>query len=226
MAPRDERLELNDRFARAMGYAHAVHADHWRKRTTIPYVAHLLAVASLVLEGGGDEDQAIAALLHDSAEDRPLPPRDGLTGGEVRVEDIRERFGDRVAGMVRDLSDTLDKHGERRSWAARKQDYLDEVRSASAEAPHLLVSVADKLHNCRAVVRDLRDAEDPATVWGRFSGKRTGTCWYYDTLRRTYREVGVDSVLLDQLDREVDALLAIAGLTGQVPTACPSPPEL
>lgn len=217
---------MSTRFADALAYAVTAHETQRRKGTTVPYLAHLLAVSSLVLEGGGTEDQAIAALLHDTAEDQPLPPRDGLTGGEARVEEIRERFGDAVADMVAALSDTLDKAHERRSWCARKRDYLEHL-GGSGGSPHVLVSVADKLHNCRSVVRDLRAAsDDTVTVWGRFQGRRTGTCWYYESLRRTYREVGVESVLLDQLELEVDALLQIAGLSrSDVPLECPGSPQ-
>ncbi|HEX9890060.1 MAG TPA: HD domain-containing protein, partial [Nitriliruptorales bacterium] len=169
---------LTDRFAEAVAYAHEAHAGHTRKGTGVPYIAHLLAVCSLVLEGGGDEDQAIAALLHDTAEDHPLPASAGSTGGQARVEDVRERFGDRVAGMVEALSDTLDKHNERRTWCRRKHDYLDHLSAGGAGEPHVLISVADKLHNSRSIVRDLRAADDPADVWRRFTGRRTGTCWY------------------------------------------------
>jgi (p)ppGpp synthase/HD superfamily hydrolase len=159
-------VALSDRFDRALVYATEVHAGQLRKGTQIPYIAHLLAVAGLVLEHGGDEDQAIAALLHDAAEDH---------GGEVRLADIRGRFGDRVEAIVRECSDALPVGAEpKKPWKERKEAYLSHLEHADEGV--LLVSAADKLHNARAVLLDYRDVGE--AVWTRFKGGREGTLCY------------------------------------------------
>ena len=160
-------VALSDRFDRALIYATQVHAGQLRKGTEIPYVAHLLAVAALVLEHGGDEDQAIAALLHDAAEDH---------GGEVRLADIRGRFGGRVEAIVRDCSDALPVVGEpKKPWKERKDDYLRHLEQVDESV--LLVSAADKLHNARAVLLDYQEVGE--AVFERFKGGRDGTLCYY-----------------------------------------------
>jgi (p)ppGpp synthase/HD superfamily hydrolase len=141
-----------------------------RKGTQIPYVAHLLAVAALVLEHGGDEDQAIAALLHDAAEDH---------GGEVRLADIHGRFGDRVEAIVRGCSDALPVLGQPKgAWPERKEAYHGHLEHVDESV--LLVSAADKLHNARAVLLDYREVGE--AVWKRFKGGREGTLWNYRAL--------------------------------------------
>ena len=140
---------LTDRFDRALLYATHVHGGQLRKGTTIPYVAHLLAVAATVLEYGGDEDLAIAALLHDSVEDQ---------GGKARLNDVRNRFGKRVARIVEGCSDSLADTGKRRAQGrskTRRQAYLAHLRKADED--NLRVSLADKVHNARAILRDLRN---------------------------------------------------------------------
>ncbi len=160
-------IALSDRFDRALVYATQVHAGQLRKGTPIPYIAHLLAVAALVLEHGGDEDQAIAALLHDAAEDH---------GGEVRLADIRGRFGGTVEAIVRECSDALPVGGEpKKPWKERKEAYLARLEHADEGA--LLVSAADKLHNTRAVLLDYRKVGE--AVFERFTGGREGTLCYY-----------------------------------------------
>src|SRR5438270_1390084 len=134
---------LTDRFDRALLYATHVHGGQVRKGTTTPYVAHLLAVSATVLEYGGDEDLAIAALLHDSVEDQ---------GGKARLEDIRNRFGNRVAHVVAACSDSLadTAKGERKAhWRERKKAYIAHLREADKDI--LRVSLADKVHNARAI---------------------------------------------------------------------------
>jgi GTP pyrophosphokinase len=138
---------LTDRFDRALLYATHVHGGQVRKGTSTPYVAHLLAVAATVLEYGGDEDLAIAALLHDSVEDQ---------GGKARLEDVRNRFGDGVARIVEACSDSIADtgKGERKShWRERKEAYLAHLRTADEDI--LWVSLADKVHNARTILRDL-----------------------------------------------------------------------
>src|SRR6266478_1685727 len=139
---------LTDRFDRALLYASHVHGGQVRKGTSTPYVAHLLAVAATVLEYGGDEDLAIAALLHDSVEDQ---------GGKGRLEDVRNRFGEGVARIVKSCSDSLADtgKGERKAhWRERKDAYLARLRTADEDI--LWVSLADKVHNARTILRDLR----------------------------------------------------------------------
>jgi 5'-deoxynucleotidase YfbR-like HD superfamily hydrolase len=160
-------IVLSDRFDRALVYATHIHAGQRRKGTGIPYVAHLLAVAALVLQNGGDEDQAIAALLHDAAEDH---------GGELRLADIRGRFGERVAAIVRACSDALPAPGEPKAdWRPRKETYLAHLALASPDA--VLVSAADKLDNARALLLDYQELGE--ALWGRFNAPRDGTLWYY-----------------------------------------------
>jgi (p)ppGpp synthase/HD superfamily hydrolase len=138
----------------------------------VPYLSHLMAVASLVLEAGGDEDLAIAALLHDVVED---------CGGMPRLREIRKRFGARVAKIVEGCTDSF---GEPKpEWVERKKDYLREVKHADVETR--LVSASDKLHNVRTILADYR--QDGEAIWARFSGKKEGTLWYYRALSDEYQ---------------------------------------
>jgi ADP-ribosyl-[dinitrogen reductase] hydrolase len=154
---------LGSRFRDALGHAAELHAGQRRKGTPIPYVGHLLAVASTVIEDGGTEDEAIAALLHDAAEDQ---------GGERVLNDLRARYGDAVADIVAECSDTFE--APKPPWRERKEAYLEHLESASDGA--IRVSLADKLHNARAIVRD-----GPA-VWTRFNTGREEQLWYYGAL--------------------------------------------
>jgi (p)ppGpp synthase/HD superfamily hydrolase len=178
------------RFQTALIYALHLHADQKRKGTTIPYISHLLAVAALVLEDGGSEDEAIAALLHDAIEDQ---------GGEPIRQEISRRFGDKVVEIVNGCTDT--DQTPKPPWLERKKRYLEHLRSANPEI--LRVSAADKLHNARSVVSDLRRHGD--TVWARFNGGRDGTLWYYRQLVRVFRERCTSS-LVEELDRVVSEL--------------------
>lgn len=172
---------LTDRFAHAVEYARIAHAGQVRKGTEIPYLTHLLGVATLVIEHGGSEDQAIAGLLHDTIEDC----------GEGHEAIIRAQFGDAVARMVRACTDgTAETKGahttpesKRADWRRRKQAYLAHLADADDEV--LLVSGCDKLHNAMAIVRDLEDPAVGASVFERFTGGRQGTLWYYDALGDT-----------------------------------------
>jgi (p)ppGpp synthase/HD superfamily hydrolase len=170
---------LTDRFDRALLYATHVHGGQVRKGTTTPYVAHLLAVSATVLEYGGDEDLAIAALLHDSAEDQ---------GGKARLEDVRNRFGDRVARTVAACSDSLAdtaKGEPKADWQKRKEAYIAHLDSADDDV--LRVSLADKVHNARAILRDLRKPDVGEAIWSRFSQPREKTLWYYRRLADKFR---------------------------------------
>jgi (p)ppGpp synthase/HD superfamily hydrolase len=155
---------LTERFDRALLYATHVHGGQTRKGTSTPYVAHLLAVAATVLEYGGTEDQAIAALLHDAVEDQ---------GGQARLSDIRNRFGDRVADIVCACSDSVldSAAGERKQdWCTRKTRYIDHLKAMDQDT--LLVSLSDKVHNSRSILRDLRKPEIGPAVFARFSNPR------------------------------------------------------
>ncbi|MGC4002452.1 MAG: HD domain-containing protein [Pirellulales bacterium] len=163
---------LTERFAEALALAARLHAKQVRKGGDIPYVSHLLAVTALVLEYGGDEDQAIAAALHDAVEDQ---------GGPATAAVIGERFGPRVAALVAACSDTDVE--PKPPWRKRKEDHLAEM--AHAPAGTMLILAADKLHNARSVLRDYR--EIGAALWKRFGGGRDGTLWYLRSVRETLR---------------------------------------
>jgi (p)ppGpp synthase/HD superfamily hydrolase len=192
---------LTDRFDRALLYATHVHGGQVRKGTSIPYVAHLLAVAATVLEYGGDEDLAIAALLHDSVEDQ---------GGKARLEDVRNRFGERVAQIVRACSDSLadTAKGERKAhWQKRKKAYLTHLQTATEDV--LRVSLADKVHNARAILRDLRNVNVGERIWSRFSQSKKRTLWYYRSLADTFCEM-LPGQLSEEL-REIVSVLKTGG---------------
>ena len=177
----------SSRFEEALVLAVRLHADQTRKGKNVPYIAHLLGVVSLVLEHGGNEDEAIAALLHDAIEDQ---------GHSIILEDIRQRFGETVATIVDGCTDatTFPKP----PWRARKEAYIAHLEAASA-SEHL-VSTADKLHNARSILFDYR--ADGEAVWDRFAGGKQGTLWYYRTLLETLR-VSRPTPLVDELDRVV-----------------------
>ena len=183
------------RFEEALLLASRLHVDQKKKGTEVPYVAHLLGVASIVLEDGGDEDQAIAALLHDAVEDQ---------GGRPRLADIRARFGERVAMIVEGCTDaeTVPKP----EWRERKRRYLEHLRHAPPEV--LRVSVADKVHNARAILADYRNVGE--ALWARFNGGKAGTLWYYGCLVNVFREVR-PGPLTEELTRVVEGLYAGAG---------------
>jgi (p)ppGpp synthase/HD superfamily hydrolase len=158
---------LTPRFVEALNYAFEMHASQTRKGSSTPYFAHLMSVCALVLENDGNEDQAIAALLHDAVEDQ---------GGLKTLNSIRERFGDHVAHIVEGCSDSFTIL--KPPWRERKEHYLAELRTADADIQ--LVSLADKLHNARTLLADLQN-EGPR-VWQRFNGGKAGTLWYYRAL--------------------------------------------
>lgn len=182
------------RFRDALTYACELHADQKRKGTDIPYVAHLLAVASLALEHGASEDEAIAALLHDAVEDQ---------GGRATGDEIRRRYGDAVADIVQACSDTDVQ--PKPPWRERKEAYVAHLEHAPRAVR--LVSACDKLHNARAILADYRIHGD--ALWSRFSGGRDGTLWYYRALAAGFLRL-LPGPLADEIDRVVSDLERLA----------------
>ena len=193
----DEPL-LTDRFDRALHLATDHHRRHQRKGTEVPYVAHLLAVTSLVLEMGGDEDEAISALLHDAVEDG---------GGPPMLARIRDEYGDVVADIVAANSDT--DQIPKPPWRQRKEDYINGIADKTPAA--VRVSLADKVHNARSIVSDLERHGDD--VWARFSAEPEEVRWYYAGLADAFGdrvdELGpVATVALGELRRLVGLMSA------------------
>jgi GTP pyrophosphokinase len=189
--------EMN-RFSRlhaALDYAADAHQTQARKGSAIPYLSHVLGVSSLVIEYGGDEDQAIAGLLHDVLEDC----------GAEHAEPIRERFGARVLSMVEACTDgTPDATGQKAPWRERKQAYLEHLETVAQDV--LLVSACYKLHNARAIAGDLASGQD---VFARFKGGRDGTLWYYQNLVGIFEDrLGSDTPLVIELRWTVGRMLA------------------
>lgn len=183
-------MKLTSRFEEALLFATQLHAEQRRKGSDVPYIAHLLAVASIVLENGGNEDEAIAGLLHDAIEDQ---------GGIATREEIRRRFGDTVVEIVNGCTDAdvIPKP----PWRVRKEEYIEHLRVATPSVR--LVSAADKLHNARAVLGDYRELGE--LLWRRFHGGREGTLWYYRSVTDALRQGGT-SPLIEELERVVSEL--------------------
>jgi (p)ppGpp synthase/HD superfamily hydrolase len=182
---------LTPKFVEAVAYAADKHANQTRKGSGIPYLGHLLSVAGFVIEADGTEAEAIAALLHDAAEDQ---------GGEETLAEIREQFGDEIAAIVGECSDTFET--PKPPWRERKQRYIDHLPEASDGA--ILVSLADKLHNAHAILRDFRAHGDE--LWQRFNVKDPQQhLWYYRSLLDVYSK-RVDNWMVDELREVIDAL--------------------
>jgi (p)ppGpp synthase/HD superfamily hydrolase len=196
---------LTRRFADALVYANDAHAAQRRKGSDAPYIGHLLGVTDVVLGAGGTEEEAIAALLHDVAEDQ---------GGRARLDDIRTRFGARIAQMVEALSDALpDEPGARKpEWHARKLAYHNHLREHEDDSVWL-VSAADKLHNARSTLADLRFGG--TIVWERFSAAPSEQIWNYQQLLDIYRTSNDARLrpIVDELARTVAELKTHAGTT-------------
>ena len=187
---------LGPRFQDAVSYAAEAHADQLRKGSGVPYMAHLLGVAALVLEDGGGEDEAIAALLHDAVEDQ---------GGPGRLADIRKRFGQRVAAIVEGCSDAIPDHGQAKGdWWERKCGHLEHLAETDGDLrePLLRVSMADKLSNLRATVRDAGRGGDG--FWKVFRHGAASQLWYYGRMNQVFRDRCPESTMLPELE----ALLA------------------
>jgi (p)ppGpp synthase/HD superfamily hydrolase len=182
---------LTPKFIEALGYAARKHATQTRKASEVPYLGHLLSVAGLVIEADGTETQAIAALLHDAAEDQ---------GGERTLAEIDEKFGAGVASIVAECSDTFE--APKPPWRARKERYIDHLRVASEDA--VLVSLADKLDNARAILRDFRALGNE--VWQRFSVQDPQLqLWYYRSLLEVFGQ-RTHSWMVGELRDVFDAL--------------------
>lgn len=187
-----EPAALSDRFTEALALAASLHRGQLRKGTPIPYISHLLAVASIVLEHGGTEDEAIAALLHDAIED---------ADGDATRQVIRQYFGDEVVAIVDGCTDaeTIPKP----PWRERKEAYIAHLGEASPSV--LLVSAADKLHNARSIAADYRVQGE--ALWRRFAGRRWGTLWYYRALADAFDTLSeTPATLLSDFRRVVDDL--------------------
>jgi (p)ppGpp synthase/HD superfamily hydrolase len=192
---------LSGRFEEALVWAAQLHRDQWRKGTPVPYVAHLLGVSSIALQYGADEDEAIAALLHDAVEDQ---------GGEPTLLEIQRRFGDRVAAIVAGCTDAMIQ--PKPPWRQRKETYLAHLPQASPSVR--LVSAADKLHNARAIASDYRLLGE--TLWSRFTGGRAGTLWYYRALVEAFRTTDGTTSLVEELDRVVSDFERLAAQEGNL----------
>lgn len=184
---------LGARFSEAVRWAALLHADDVRKGTRIAYVSHLLAVASLVLEDGGTEEEAVAAMLHDTIEDQGTPEAE-----------IRARFGQPIADLVVACSEPSDLDRDANTWRERKERYLAHLESGTSESA-LRVTAADKLHNARSILSDLRD-HGPA-VWAKFNAPAADQRWYYSELARVL-SAAHDGPTVRELRRVVDQLVA------------------
>ncbi|WP_292981719.1 HD domain-containing protein [Mycobacterium sp.] len=192
MTSQTKSPRLTQRFDAALTYAAEKHREQSRKGGDIPYLGHLLSVAGYVIEADGTEDQAIAALLHDTAEDQ---------GGEPTLAEIRKRFGDEVASIVKECSDTV--LTPKPPWRERKESYINHLAGASDSA--VLVSLADKLNNAHAILRDFRMRG--SDLWQRFSVKDPSEhLWYYTSLLAVYRERFPNSWLADELGEVIGSL--------------------
>jgi (p)ppGpp synthase/HD superfamily hydrolase len=190
-------MKLSDKFEEALVYATQAHGNQMRKKTGIPFVAHILGVTAIALEYGASETEAISALLHDTVED---------CGGADRLRDIREKFGDDVAGIVDGCTDTYET--PKPPWLERKRAYIEHLKDSDSSTR--LVSASDKLHNTRAILAELR--RHGMGVFDRFGGKKDGTLWYYRTLVTAFREHGNHTDLIGELDRVVTEIEELAGV--------------
>ena len=197
---------VGKRFRDALVWAAELHEDQKRKGGDVPYVSHLIGVASIVLEHGGDEDQAIGALLHDALEDQ---------AHKMTPNEMRERFGANVQAIVEACTDGDPEEQRDRDparWRVRKQIYIDQVATKPADA--LLVSMADKLYNARAILEDFREIGDK--LWPRFTAGRDGNLWYYRALLTAFKvriedRPGGGTRLWHELDRAVAEIERLAG---------------
>jgi GTP pyrophosphokinase len=207
---------LTERFTRAVDYARTLHTET-RKGTKIPYMAHLLGVASLVMgEAGGavpvTEDMVIAAILHDTVEDH---------GGKPRLDDVEKIFGPHVARMVEGLSDTLaEDHDKKEGWEERKNAYLARLQSEPEEV--LVISAADKLYNAKSILDDLK-VIGPA-VWDRFKRGPKDQLWYFHSLLEIF-ESRLNNRTVAELKRVVDEISYLVATEWPGESAAPEPGE-
>jgi (p)ppGpp synthase/HD superfamily hydrolase len=198
----NHQIHLTHRFTRAIDYARVLHIER-RKETSIPFMAHLLGVASLVMGESGQvpfdvtEDMVIAAVLHDAVEDH---------GGRTRLEDVRQNFGDNVARMVEGLSDSLAEEPDKKEdWKIRKEKYLARLPSESRETR--LISAADKLYNARTILDEHRVTG--ANVFRRFKRGRKDQLWYFDSLLTIFKSAGTNRIV-DELERVLEKLTEVS----------------
>ncbi len=196
-------LSDDPRFIEALAYVARLHANQTRKSTDIPYVSHLFGVASIAIEYGADMDEAIGALLHDAAED---------CGGRPRLDEIRVKFGDRVAEIVEGCTDSFET--PKPDWTRRKTEYIAHLRHASPSVR--LVSASDKLHNARSILKDFRVHKE--RVFDRFrKHTRWDTVWYYSRLAREFSELGGGELAaeFDRVVRKVEKKLSAVSPDGK-----------
>ena len=205
---------VGKRFRDALVWASELHEDQERKGGNIPYVGHLLGVAAIVLEHGGDEDQAIAALLHDALEDQAHK----MSAGEIGA-----RFGATVERIVEACTDgepEEQRDRDKQRWYARKKKYMAAMPEKPREA--ILVSMADKLYNARSVLEDYRSIGEP--LWSRFTTRREGSLWYYEAMVAAFepeaRSLGHDK-LWGELSRTVSELKNLVGAADLATTGLP-----
>lgn len=202
LEPEANQLHLSRRFTEAVDYARHLHIER-RKGTDIPYMAHLLGVAALVMGEAGHvpflvtEDMVVAALLHDAVEDH---------GGLPRMKDVELNFGADVAHMVEGLSDSfVEDSRNKKPWRERKEAYVDRLRGEPVQVQ--LISVADKLYNARAILEDYRVVKEE--IWNRFNRGREDQLWYFDELLKAFREVRLGRIV-DEFARVVHQLREIS----------------
>lgn len=221
MSQRTDEPTLTARYSHALTLSYVWHRTQTRKSRDTPYLAHLMSVSALVLESGGDEELGIAGLLHDALEDAG-----SQADAEARREVIRQEFGERVLRAVEGCTDGTPAERREMSWGGRKTAYVAHVRD-DAHPDAVAVSLCDKLHNARSILRDLKaagrapDADRAAqarqALWARFTGRKMGSLWYYAALEHAYRSRRVDlpdgfADPLDELGRTVEAMLAESGV--------------
>lgn len=195
----DSTVGLSSRFADALAFAFEVHREQTKKGSSVSYISHLLEVTGTVLTYGGDEDEAIAALLHDSVEDH---------SDIVSFASLSKRFGARVAAIVESCSDT--SVSPKPPWKSRKQHYIEHLHSADESV--MIVSAADKLSNARAVIKDFRELGD--RVWTRFNAGKDDQLWYYRSVTVVLMQRGQGTrvqPLIEELSRAVRKLESLCG---------------
>lgn len=189
-------MKLSTRFQSALLLSAELHAKQSRKGTKIPYVSHLLGVASIVLEYGGNEDEAIAALLHDAIEDQ---------GGAATARLIQRRFGGKIRRIVTECTDTDQK--PKPPWKERKMAYINHLLDKKTLRSARFVSAADKLHNARSILKDYREIGEK--LWKRFNASKIETLWYYRSLVQTFRAV-LKNAIVEEFDRVVSEIESLA----------------
>ena len=186
-------MKLTEKFNKALSYAEKLHREQKRKGTNIPYISHLMIVSAIVLEYGGTEEEAIAALLHDAIEDQ---------GGETTFKNIRSQFGKNIASIVLECSDTWES--PKPPWLARKEHFIKSLKEKNSSS--LLVSLADKTHNAEAILSDYLDVGEE--VWLRFNGGKEGTLWYYSELSISFNKL-LNGKLSQRLNKVVEKLISL-----------------